>query len=149
MLVETTREDPFIQWLREQVKAAGISYREASRRAGLSDSSVSDYLAGRRHPLPAACRQLARLFGVAEDSVLSLAGHRSAAPRTDLEYEGFFSLLREQPPAVLAEVERWVRPFLRSYWEARQPERGSERAADLSIQLRWDELDYSGDRTTQ
>lgn len=130
--------EPFACWLREQVAAAGISQREASRRAGLSDSAVSEYLSGRRRPLPDACRKLARAFGVAEDVVLALAGHRT--PPNDAHAE-FFLLLREQPSEVIAEIERWVRPYLRAYWEQRRGERARSSArGELALQLRWDAL---------
>jgi hypothetical protein len=81
---------------------------------------------------------LARAFGIAEDVVLALAGHRT--PPTD-EHTEFFLLLREQPPELLAEIERWVRPYVRAYWEQRQGERArSSGRSDLAIQLRWDAL---------
>lgn len=128
--------EPFVRWLQEQVQAAGLSQREASRRAGLGDSAVNDYLAARRRPLPDACRKLARLFGVAEDDVLALAGHRSAPIGSD---SGFFTLLREQPPELLAEVERWVRPYIRAYWEQPRDDRSRGRP-DLAMQLRWEQL---------
>jgi transcriptional regulator with XRE-family HTH domain len=129
--------EPFTRWLREQLAAAGISQREASRRAGLSDSAVNDYLNGRRRPLPEACRKLAHTFGVAEDVVLALAGHRSIPVGGDSE---FFLFLREQPPDLLAEIERWVRPYVRAYWEQRREERPRATRPELSIQLRWEAL---------
>jgi transcriptional regulator with XRE-family HTH domain len=130
--------EPFVRWLTEQVRSAGISQREASRRAGLSDNAVNDYLHARRLPLPAACRGLAHAFGVAEDVVLALAGHRAPL---DAPIDGeFFAMLREQPADLLNDIERWVRPFVRAYWEQRQPERAPRRP-DLSIQLRWDSLE--------
>ncbi|MCS6800456.1 MAG: helix-turn-helix transcriptional regulator [Chloroflexota bacterium] len=131
--------EPFVRWLREQVASAGLSQREASRRAGLSASAVSDYLNGRRTPLPHACRKLARAFGVAEDVVLALAGHRTLPPA---EHAEFLLFLREQPPELLAEIERWVRPYVRAYWEQRREERPRSSARpDLAIQLRWETLD--------
>ncbi|GIW08778.1 MAG: hypothetical protein KatS3mg060_3583 [Dehalococcoidia bacterium] len=130
--------EPFARWLREQIAAAGISQREASRRAGLSDSAVSEYLSGRRRPLPEACRKLARAFGVSEDAVLTIAGHRSLPVDTNTE---FFQLLRQQPPELISEIERWVRPYVRAYWEQRHDDRPRAGARpDLAIQLRWEAL---------
>ncbi|MCS7002818.1 MAG: helix-turn-helix transcriptional regulator [Dehalococcoidia bacterium] len=135
------RSHPFARWLDEQTKAAGFSYRETARRAGLDQSAVSAYVAGKRRPLPEACRRLARVFAVSEDTVLTLAGHRAEPPAPDDAHAAFLALLREQPPEAIAEIERWVRPFLRAYWTQRaEPRSSAAPSSGLALQLRWDDL---------
>ena len=140
MPLDVRPANPFIRWLDESVRAAHLSRREASRRAGLTDSAVHSYLTGRRNPSPDACSRLARFFGVAEDIVLSLAGHRSAPVESNDAREAFFDLLRGQPDEVFEEIERWVGPYLRAHWEREAERPSGPRQVDLSIQMRWDEV---------
>lgn len=62
------------QWIIEECETRGISWAEASRRAGVDKSTVSLIIRGQRPGLE-TCRALAALFEVPTEHVLGLAGH--------------------------------------------------------------------------
>lgn len=68
---------PIGEWLREECQLRGISWAEASRRAGVDKSTVSLIMRGQRPGL-ATCRALAQAFQAPTEHVLRLAGHLEA-----------------------------------------------------------------------
>lgn len=67
------------QWIIEECAARGISWAEASRRAGVDKSTVSLIIRGQRPGLD-TCRALAALFEVSTEHVLRLAGYIDRRP---------------------------------------------------------------------
>lgn len=65
---------PIGEWLREECQVRGITWAEASRRAGVDKSTVSLIMRGQRPGLE-TCRALAQAFQVPTEHVLRLAGH--------------------------------------------------------------------------
>lgn len=62
------------QFLDDQCKQHGWSWREASLRAGLDHGAISRFMRGTT-PATDSCYKLAELFGVDAEIVLKLAGH--------------------------------------------------------------------------
>jgi transcriptional regulator with XRE-family HTH domain len=67
------------QWIIDECAARGLSWAEASRRAGVDKSTVSLIIRGQRPGLE-TCRALAGLFEVPTEQVLRLAGHLESNP---------------------------------------------------------------------
>jgi lambda repressor-like predicted transcriptional regulator len=67
-------DTPLAQWLEAQLIQRQWSRREASMNAGLSPISFQNYVQGST-PDSAACRAMAKLFGVEPVFVMKLAGH--------------------------------------------------------------------------
>ena len=65
---------PLAEWIVAECAARGLTWAEASRRAGVDKSSISLIVRGQR-PGIATCRALARVFDVPVEQVLRLAGH--------------------------------------------------------------------------
>jgi len=77
--------NPFWVWLTEQrTKRGNLSLQEVARQAGLNEGTLYQIRWRKSNPSPRTCRRLAGLFGVDEDYVLALAGHRSMKPTYDL-----------------------------------------------------------------
>lgn len=65
---------PIGAWLSEECAQRGLSWAEASRRAGVDKSMISMIMRGQK-PAPATCQALAQFFQVPTEHVLRLAGH--------------------------------------------------------------------------
>lgn len=70
---------PLGQWIIDECATRGITWAEASRRAGVDKSTVSLIIRGQRPGLD-TCRALAALFEVPTEHVLRLAGHIDRRP---------------------------------------------------------------------
>ena len=68
---------PIGEWLKEECQARGLSWAEASRRAGVDKSTVSLIMRGQRPGLR-TCQALAQVFQTPTEHVLRLAGHLAA-----------------------------------------------------------------------
>jgi transcriptional regulator with XRE-family HTH domain len=67
------------QWIIEECAARGLSWAEASRRAGVDKRTISLIIRGQRPGLD-TCRALAAVFDVPTEQVLRLAGHLEGSP---------------------------------------------------------------------
>ncbi len=66
----------FSRWLFEQQQQRELSYRSIARRVGVAASTVYFWASGRSVPEPHNARKIAEAFGVDEDFILDLTGHR-------------------------------------------------------------------------
>ena len=72
-------QTPLVTWLIQACETRGLSWAEASRRAGLSQGTISAIVRGTQPGLE-ICKGLAGFFGVPLEDVLRLAGHMTPAP---------------------------------------------------------------------
>lgn len=68
------------EWLNRQLQERNLSAREASKRAGLSNSAITRYMTEGGQPNLTSCHKLADFFGVPKETVLELAGHKDPEP---------------------------------------------------------------------
>ena len=74
--------DELRDWLNEQCEKRGLTWREASIRAGVHAGAVSAIMNGQRPGLE-VCKGLAQSFGTSPEHVLRLAGHLPPLPTSD------------------------------------------------------------------
>lgn len=72
-------QTPLVAWLIQACETRGLSWAEASRRAGLSQGTISAIVRGTQPGLE-ICKGLAGFFGVPLEDVLRLAGHMLPTP---------------------------------------------------------------------
>lgn len=68
----------FSKWLDEQLTKSGIGVNQLATYTGLSSSGISKLRLGQRNPSPKTLKKLADYFKYDYDSLLMLAGYRSA-----------------------------------------------------------------------
>ena len=81
-IMDTMNTD-FVDWLIQEVAKRGWSYRELSRRAGLSPSAVSKVASGERNAGFDFCMSIAGPLASTPEEVLRLAGLLPSLPGTD------------------------------------------------------------------
>lgn len=100
------------QFLDDQCKQRGLSWREASLKAGLDHGAISRFISGTT-PSPASCRKLATLFGVEEDLVLVLAGHKIDQTKADNPISEAITLteelMRDLPESLQWKIYKMIR----------------------------------------
>jgi transcriptional regulator with XRE-family HTH domain len=64
------------EFLINECRERGLSWRQASLKAGLDHSAISRFVRGTQ-PNPESCAKLAGYFGYNPDHILVLAGHRT------------------------------------------------------------------------
>lgn len=84
----SANSDTFSQWLNTELTDRGWSFRELSRRSGISTTHISEMANDRRAVGFDSCVSIARAFGLPPEQVLRRAGK-----------------LPPQPPAVTEEKE--------------------------------------------
>ena len=72
-------QTPLVAWLTQACEARGLSWAEASRRAGLSQGTISAIVRGTQPGLE-ICKGLAGFFGVPLEDVLRMAGRMTPVP---------------------------------------------------------------------
>ena len=92
-----------IPWLITALDNRGWSQRELARRAGKSQSNISDVLSGKTAPTLEFCAAIAGPLGVPLDDVLILAGLKPAPPAPVPEEHAAVAALR-----TMSEAERRV-----------------------------------------
>ena len=92
-----------IPWLIAALDNRGWSQRELARRAGKSQSNISDVLSGKTAPTLEFCAAIAGPLGVPLDDVLILAGLKPAPPAPVPEENVALAALR-----TMSEAERKV-----------------------------------------
>lgn len=78
-IVNTT----FVNWLLSSIDKKGWSQSELARQAGLSPSSVSDVISGRRNPGVGFCDSIAIAFKLPPEEVYRAAGLLPEEPVKD------------------------------------------------------------------
>jgi transcriptional regulator with XRE-family HTH domain len=103
-------EQDFPAWLAGELKLRGWSQRELARRAGFSQTTVSNVLAAIRKPTFRFCKQVAQALEMPADTLLILAGLRPPPPPVDLdEEEEILAILRDLSPALRETIVTMLR----------------------------------------
>jgi SOS-response transcriptional repressor LexA len=87
----------FACWLAKQLSSRGWTGRELSRRADLSPSTISRWLAGNRLPYPTHLHKLAGALGIPYENVLSKAGYDVGRTRS-----------MERMPVIMVPIVPWT-----------------------------------------
>ena len=118
-------------WLRFEVRRRELTQGEAARRVGVRQGVFGRWHNAEAIPNPRSCDLLADAFGVANDYVLTLAGHR---PPDDPEEDPAVALLCAKVrtidwsvPARLRVLHKELDEMLAFDRERRQADRGSRR----------------------
>ena len=74
----TQSQTPLVAWLIQACETRDLSWAAASRRAGLSQGTISAIVRGTQPGLE-ICKGLAGFFGVPLEDVLRMAGHMTPA----------------------------------------------------------------------
>ena len=82
------------EWLAQQLSVRGWSSSELARRAGISQSSVSNVLTGKQIPGPEFCKGVAQALGMRTEELLQRAGHLPPIPEPVVEEQEALRLLR-------------------------------------------------------
>jgi transcriptional regulator with XRE-family HTH domain len=102
-------KSPLAAWLIQACQERGLSWAEASRRAGLSQGAISAIVRGTQPGLE-ICKALANYFGVPAEEMLRLAGHLPPARGSAWPPE-LAALVREveslPPPLQRATLRAW------------------------------------------
>ena len=105
----THSQTPLVAWLIQACETRGLSWAEASRRAGLSQGTISAIVRGTQPGLE-ICKGLAGFFGVPLEDVLRLAGHLTPARAATWPPE-LVALVQEvddlPPPLKRAAIKAW------------------------------------------
>ncbi len=100
---------PLADWLVEACETRGLSWAEASRRAGLYQGAISATVRGTQPGLE-ICKGLAAFFGVPLEDVLRMAGHLDPVEEPAWPPE-LVALVREverlPPPLQRAAIKAW------------------------------------------
>lgn len=102
-------QTPLVAWLIQACETRGLSWAEASRRAGLSQGTISAIVRGTQPGLE-ICKGLAAFFGVPLEDVLRLAGHMwpAAAPTWPPELVALVREVEDLPtPLRRAVIKAW------------------------------------------
>jgi transcriptional regulator with XRE-family HTH domain len=81
-------------WLGQQLQERGWSSSELARRAGVSQSSVSNVLTGKQIPGLEFCKGVAQALDVRTEELLQRAGHLPPMPEPVVEEREALRLLR-------------------------------------------------------
>ena len=82
------------KWLERQLQERGWSSSELARRAGISQSAVSNVLTGKQIPGLEFCKGVASALDLRTEELLSLAGHLPPMPEPVVEEQEALRLLR-------------------------------------------------------
>lgn len=82
------------EWLERQLELRAWSSSELARRAGISQSSVSNVLTGKQVPGLEFCKGVAKALGMPAEELLRMAGHLPPMPAPVVEEREALRLLR-------------------------------------------------------
>jgi transcriptional regulator with XRE-family HTH domain len=85
------------EWLGQQLEQRAWSSSELARRAGISQSSVSNVLTGKQVPGLEFCKGVAKALDMQPEEMLRLAGHLPPMPEPVVEEREAVRLLRALP----------------------------------------------------
>jgi transcriptional regulator with XRE-family HTH domain len=107
---------PLAQWIRRQLANRDWTAADLARRTNIGTGRISLWLNGKSRPNTESCLRLADVFGVDQDLVLTLAGHREPAPEipADSAKARIIALLQrvELTPAQEQGLEDMIRGWL-------------------------------------
>ena len=99
----------FGEWLADELEQRAWSSSELARRAGISQSSVSNVVTGKQIPGLEFCKGVAKALDMPADRLLRLAGHLAYVPEAVAEEQEavrLFRTLNEQMRGVALSVLR-------------------------------------------
>lgn len=128
----TPVESDLSPWLNNRLVELGWSQRELSRRADISQTTVSEVIAGKRVPTWDFCAAIARPLGVDPDDLFVLAGLKRPPPAEVAEEREVLGILRRLPAAVRDVVLAMLRGLAREG-------RASARVSEGLAPYQWDE----------
>lgn len=120
-------ENEFVSWLNRELQGRDWSQRELARRAGLSQTTVSQVLSYQRNPTPEFCIDVARGLRVPADHVLRRAGHLPPRPSTPISDVPRLQHLAERVAALPEERQRVVIDAFLALLEIQEAEPETER----------------------
>ena len=101
-------ESRFAKWLEEQMRAEGLTSRQAlAESLGVARTTVHYWLTGEREPDDLNIGLIAQRFGVSRAKVYELLGRM--APVSDEEYRNWIELLVQLTPEERAEILDYAR----------------------------------------
>lgn len=147
-ITEETMWSDLAVFLDNQCKKRGLSWREASLGAGLDHGAISRFIRGTT-PSPDSCQKLAAFFGVPEDVLLVLAGHKlisdGGPSKSKTTYIAEY-LINQLPPDKQREALEIIRVMLRFHEEHMERIRdGPEQTDARSLPERASADDDAGD----
>ena len=86
----------FTDWINEEVKKRGWSFRELSRRAGISSPTISQVMNNQANPGLNFCTGIAQAFNIRLEDVLRKANILQPEPEEVAEEKEVLRLLRER-----------------------------------------------------
>lgn len=112
-----------VPWLISELDERGWSHRELARRAGFSQTTVSQVIAENRSPTWDFCAGVAQALGVPVDEVFTLAGLKRPLPPPVAEEREVLALLRGLSDGVRQVVLTILRALARGEPEVAIPAR--------------------------
>ena len=88
----------FGNWMQSQINDRGWTQRELSRRSGVSQAQISNFINGSRKPTADACQRLAQALEHPLDTVLREAGILTSSGEDDPTIAETVELMRNMPP---------------------------------------------------
>ena len=101
----------FTDWLYEELQKRNLSMRQASLKAGLSHTMVSDVLSEKITVTPNFCLAIAKVLNLPGERVLRRAGLLPPAPgdtNGDMTLKELWSILQTMDHAQLKEARRYL-----------------------------------------
>ena len=133
----------FDRWLTYEMSSRELSQSDLARKAGISQTSISNVLSQKREPGPEFCIAIAKVFGISPESAFRKAG--LLPPETSLkepsesyadpaELEAFRDILRQLDPDEIEELKRigWLKVDLKRHRRPR-PCRSRMKTCNASI----------------
>ncbi len=92
-----TERSAFGRWLLDELDARRWSMRELARQTGVSESTISRIVSGKRNPSSALCRRMAEALRVPPERVFRQAGLLPNYPQESPRMKEALYLFRELP----------------------------------------------------
>lgn len=102
----------FSTWLAEELTKRGWSHNELGRRAGISQTAISNVISGKRNPGADFCVKIAQALNEAPEKVLRLAEVLPSQTADDPILRELHDLVENVPPDRREEALRYLRFLL-------------------------------------
>lgn len=107
-----TERSAFGRWLLNELDARRWSMRELARQTGVSESTISRIVSGKRNPSSALCRKMAKVLRVPPERVFREAGLLPDYSDDSPETREALYLFRELPEDERVRILLIMRTFL-------------------------------------
>jgi transcriptional regulator with XRE-family HTH domain len=92
-----TERSPFGKWLLQELEERRWSMREFARRCGVSESTISRVVSGKRNPSSDLCRKMAEVLHLPPERVFRKAGLLPQTPEESPGIKEALYLFRQLP----------------------------------------------------